>query len=209
VPSDKRPSAHGRRGRRGSLFGVADAGRWALIHRKAVISDSNQSTPSAGMANIEAVEHIARTLLKRYGVVFWRMLEREADWLPPWRDLLRVYHRLEARGEIRGGRFVAGMSGEQFALPEAVGLLRNVRKKEQTGVMICICGSDPLNLLGGAMPGLKVPALTGSRILFRDGVPIATLVAGETTFLEQLDATTEWAAKNSLVRGRGAALFVS
>ena len=65
----------------------------------------------------EAVEHVARTLLRRYGVVFWRLLEREADWLPPWRDLLRVYRRLESRGEIRGGRFVAGFSGEQFALP--------------------------------------------------------------------------------------------
>ncbi len=67
------------------------------------------------------------TLLRRYGVVFWRLLEREADWLPPWRDLLRVFHRLEARGEIRGGRFVAGLAGEQFALPEAVPLLRDMR----------------------------------------------------------------------------------
>ena len=73
------------------------------------------------------MEHIARTLLKRYGVVFLRMLEREAPWLPKWRDLLRVYRKLEARGEIRGGRFVAGFSGEQFALPEAVGRLREVR----------------------------------------------------------------------------------
>ena len=75
----------------------------------------------------EAIEHAARKLLQRYGVVFWRLLEREADWLPPWRELLRVYRRLEARGEIRGGRFVAGFSGEQFALPDAVGKLRRRR----------------------------------------------------------------------------------
>ena len=75
-------------------------------------------------AQAGAIEHVARTLLHRYGVVFWRLLAREADWLPPWRDLLRVYRRLEARGEIRGGRFVAGFSGEQYALPEAVGMLR-------------------------------------------------------------------------------------
>ena len=80
-----------------------------------------------------AIEHVARTLLRRYGVVFWRLLAREADWLPPWRDLLRVYRRLEARGEIRGGRFVAGFSGEQYALPEAIGMLREVRRQPPFG----------------------------------------------------------------------------
>ena len=86
----------------------------------------------------EVVEHVARTLLRRYGVVFWRLLEREADWLPPWRDLLRCLRRLEARGEIRGGRFVAGLSGEQFALPEAIGLLREVRAARRTA-RCCAC----------------------------------------------------------------------
>ncbi len=75
-----------------------------------------------------AVEYAARALLARYGVVFWRLLTQEPGWLPPWRDLLRVYRRLEARGEIRGGRFVAGFSGEQFALPDAVGLMREIRR---------------------------------------------------------------------------------
>ena len=98
---------------------MEDAGRWALVRRAPPAQPTPQAKP-------EAVEHVARTLLRRYGVVFWRLLEREADWLPPWRDLLRVYRRLEARGEIRGGRFVAGFSGEQFALPEAVGALREV-----------------------------------------------------------------------------------
>ena len=93
---------------------------------------------TAGHAD-EAVEHVARTLLRRYGVVFWRLLEREADWLPPWRDLLRVYRRLEARGEIRGGRFVAGFSGEQFALPEAVGLLREVAAQAAMPATSCRC----------------------------------------------------------------------
>ena len=69
----------------------------------------------------EAIDHLARTLLRRYGVVFWRLIEREADWLPPWRDLLRVFRRRRSRGDIRGGRFVAGFGGEQFALPDAVG----------------------------------------------------------------------------------------
>src|SRR5262249_51437225 len=99
VPSEQRkPVAGARRRRRTALFGIEDAGRWTLARR----------TPAEGRAQTapEAVEHAARALLRRYGVVFWRLLEREADWLPPWRDLLRVFRRLEARGEIRGGRFV-------------------------------------------------------------------------------------------------------
>ncbi len=97
-------------------------------------------------------------MLRRYGVVFWRLIEREAAWLPPWRDLLRVYRRLEARGEIRGGRFVAGVPGEQFALPEAVGLLREARRKPQNGTLISLSGADPLNLAGILTPG--PPALS-------------------------------------------------
>ena len=95
-------------------FGMEDAGRWSLMRRPS----------SDPQARASATEFVARALLRRYGVVFWRLLAREADWLPPWRDLLRVYRRLEARGEIRGGRFVAGFSGEQYALPDAIGLLR-------------------------------------------------------------------------------------
>jgi ATP-dependent Lhr-like helicase len=83
--------------------------------------------------------------------VFWRLLAREADWLPPWRDLLRVYRRLEARGEIRGGRFVAGFSGEQFALPEAVGLLRETRRRLPSEQWVSLSAADPLNLID--LPG--------------------------------------------------------
>ena len=143
-------------------------------------------------------------LLRRYGVVCWRLLEREAGWLPSWRELLRVYHRLEARGEIRGGRFVAGLSGEQFALPEAVGLLREVRKRPAEGTLISLSACDPLNLLGTVLPGSKVPALAGNRLLFRDGVPVATLVAGKIQVLQETDAFTagEWQA--ALIRQPGA-----
>jgi ATP-dependent Lhr-like helicase len=120
VPSnERRPGFNGRRRRhRKPVYSVDSAGRWALVRR-----------PAATERKEDTIEHVARTLLARYGVVFWRLLEREAAWLPPWRELIRVFRRLESRGEIRGGRFVEGFSGEQFALPEAIGALRAARRR--------------------------------------------------------------------------------
>jgi len=129
------------------------------------------------------------------------LLAHEADWLPPWRDLVRVYHRLEARGEIRGGRFVAGISGEQFALPEAIASLRSLRQRAPNETWVCLCGADPLNLVGSVLAGDKVPRLVGSRVLYRDGVPVAKRVAGETILLETMDLATEQAARSKLLHG--------
>src|SRR5262249_39268695 len=181
---------------RTAMFSIEDAGRWALTRRAKPQPQASQDL----QATSEAVEHVARTLLNRYGVVFWRLLEREAAWLPPWRDLLRVFRRLESRGDIRGGRFVAGFAGEQFALPEAVGMLREVRRKVADGARISVSGADPLNLLGIIAPGARLPALTGNRVLYRDGLPVATLAGGDVQFLETLDPATEWAARNALLR---------
>jgi ATP-dependent Lhr-like helicase len=195
VPSDRRKPSPGARRRRGSVaYGMDDAGRWVLARRDAPGQDGRQ-------ASAEAIEHAARTLLLRYGIVFWRALEREAGWLPPWRDLLRVYRRLEARGEIRGGRFVAGFSGEQFALPEAIGLLRETRRKDGSEEWVSLSGADPLNLIGILTPGPKLAALSGNRLLYRDGLPIASLAGGETQFYETLDPATEWRARKALARG--------
>ena len=202
VPSSRRPLTGRRRGRRTALLGIADAGRWALLRRSAALEQAKKSH-SIGVARTDAdlVEHVARTLLKRYGVVCWRLLAREAEWLPRWRDLLRVYQRLEARGELRGGRFIAGLSGEQFALPEAIGLLRGVRQRPHDGTLVGICGADPLNLVGSIVAGAKVPGLAGTRVLYRDGAPIATLIAGTFNALEPMDAAAEWTAKTRLLRG--------
>ena len=201
VPSDRRrPFAGGTRRRRVVSFGMEDAGRWALTCPSALEAIESQ----AGAASIE---HVARTLLRRYGIVFWRLLAREADWLPPWRDLLRVYRRLEARGEIRGGRFVAGFSGEQYALPDAVGLLREVRRRPASGEWVSLSGADPLNLAGILTPGAKLAALTGNRLLFRDGVPVASLTGGEVQFLTDFDASTQWQARKTLLRSATPALL--
>jgi ATP-dependent Lhr-like helicase len=127
----------------------------------------------------ETLEHIAMTLLRRYGVMFWRLLEREAAWLPSWRELLPVYHRLEARGEIRGGRFVAGLSGEQFALPEAIPLLREMRRRAARRRPGLHLRHRPAQPVRHAAAGRQGPALAGNRMLFRDGLPVAfTIVRG-------------------------------
>ncbi len=191
MPSEKRS-----RRRRRPIFGMADAGRWALARR------GNPRPVN------EIVEHIARALLRRYGVVFWRMLEREASWLPPWRDLLRVYRRLEARGEIRGGRFVAGFAGEQFALPDAIGLLREVRRKPAGDVWVSLSGADPLNLVGILTPGPKLAAFTANRVLYRDGLPLALQSGGEVQFLDTLDAAGQWQARKALLRSAAPAVLV-
>ena len=195
VPADRRKPAGGApRRRRTVMFGMEDAGRWALARR------SRPAQPGPELA-AEAVEHLARTLLRRYGVVFWRLLDREAAWLPPWRDLLRVYRRLEARGDIRGGRFVAGFAGEQFALPDAVGRLREIRRRAGSGEWVSLSGADPLNLAGIVTPGPRLAALTGNRILYRDGIPVALFAGGEVQFLEKLDSAEEWQARKALLRG--------
>jgi ATP-dependent Lhr-like helicase len=170
TPSSKRkPLNGGRRRHRTVPFGIESAGRWALIDRGAA------GRPDSGA---DKVELAARVLLRRYGVMFRRLLARETG-APAWRELLLAYRRLEARGEIRGGRFVSGMSGEQFALPEAVGQLRAIRRQEGPGRLIGVGGADPLNLTGIVTPGERIATVAKSRILYRDGVPVLALEGGE------------------------------
>ena len=194
TPAAKRESSKHRRVRRHTLSEIEDAGRWSLVRT----SSSATSTPNEGKA--DTIEHIARVLLRRYGVVFWKLLEREAPWLPSWRELLRVYHRLEARGEIRGGRFVEGLVGEQFALPEAIGQLRSVRQRPPEQQRVCLSGSDPLNLVGTVLAGDRLPALAGTRVLYEDGVPVAALVANKAQWLIESDLAQQRRWYNALLR---------
>ncbi|MGH8312247.1 MAG: Lhr family helicase [Gammaproteobacteria bacterium] len=194
TPQHRRPpiGSHSRyRMRRGYTPGVDEAGRWSSVPRVTVEQEH--------VVGAEAILHIARALLGRYGVVFRQVLTRESG-LPPWRDLLYSYRRLEARGEIRGGRFVQGFSGEQFALPEAVGALREWRKRPKTGALVSLSAADPLNLVGVILPGERVPMQGDNRVLYRDGVPVAVQVAEEVKFLEQVTAETEWTLRNRLLR---------
>ncbi len=176
TPSSKRkPLSGATRRYRTAPVGIETAGRWSLLGGRTVGRTGGQHALSAANG---ADELYARTLLRRYGVVFKRLLARETG-APPWRDLLMVYRRLEARGEIRGGRFVAGMSGEQFALPEAVGQLRSIRRLDGGGRLIALSAADPLNLTGIITPGDRITGITRNRILYRDGVPVLASEASE------------------------------
>jgi ATP-dependent Lhr-like helicase len=197
VPSAKRKGFGGGRRHRRALFGIEDAGRWTLCRREAL-----PALRADDESHTQVLEHVVHALLRRYGVVFWRMLQREAPSLPPWREMLRVLRRLEACGDIRGGRFVAGVSGEQFALPDAVRLLRETRRGEASGDLVAVSGADPLNLVGILLPGAKIPALTGNRILYRDGVAVGAVVAGELTWFVPMDPAAKRHAEEVLIRTR-------
>jgi ATP-dependent Lhr-like helicase len=135
------------------------SGRWALLYADPAVERNR------------AVEATCWILLKRYGIVFHDLLARETN-LPKWRELQMAFRRLEDRGEIRGGRFVDGFLGEQFALPVAVESLRATRKLPPTGEAITVSAADPLNLVGILVPGDRVPAISGKAVVFRDGVAV-------------------------------------
>jgi ATP-dependent helicase Lhr and Lhr-like helicase len=189
TPGSRKTQAASRRKHRQPVYEMASAGRWSILQRNTQPNVNDQSL----------TEEVAWALLKRYGVVFKRLLEREGMALP-WRVLLRFYHRLEARGEIRGGRFVAGISGEQFALPEAIGMLRAIRRAGAQESLISVSAADPLNLVGIIIPGPRITAHTSNRILYQDGAPVASFESGETHFLVELSRAMEWKAKAALMR---------
>jgi ATP-dependent Lhr-like helicase len=179
VPSNKRPTfgrTAGKRRRKANIASIEFAGRWSLLRRHTPAHASGNG--AATSARETAMETFARLLLRRYGVMFRRLLERETLAVS-WYELGRIYRRWEARGEIRGGYFIAGISGEQFALPEAIGSLRAIRKASPTGELVTLTAADPLNLQGILTPGPRITAFTTNRILFRNGLPIAALEAGE------------------------------
>jgi ATP-dependent Lhr-like helicase len=164
------------------------AGRWTALRH----GDNAEPRDTA-------VELQARSLLKRYGIVFRRLLTREQN-AAPWRELTRIYRRLEARGEIRGGRFVSGMSGEQFALPDAVQTMREVRRTPAAGALAIISAADPLNLSGIVTAGERVRAAGRTRMACREGVPVAVMEGEEFRALVPLEGSERIDVARMLVR---------
>ncbi|MEO7427492.1 MAG: DEAD/DEAH box helicase [Fibrobacteria bacterium] len=186
---------------RQATTGLERSGRWSVLRRDRLPRPAanpalDSIIPAAGsglpLLPPDGIEAIARVLLHRYGVLFRKLADRE-NLAPPWRDLVRALRLLEARGEIRGGRFVEGFYGEQFALPEALAMLRLVRKREKTGTLLSLSAADPANLQGILTPGPKVAATRKNRVLFRDGEPVAVLEGGEMRVLpgQSLDPAGE------------------
>jgi ATP-dependent Lhr-like helicase len=182
-------ASHDRRAPRASF-----AGRWSLL------SPSSRDAEATSL-DAAALETQARTLLRRYGVVFRRLLTREPN-AAPWRELARIYRRLEARGEIRGGRFVRGMSGEQFALPEAIERLREIRRDPTDGRLIVISAADPLNLTGIITEDERIRAVTGTRIAYRDGIAVSVMEGEYVRPLVDLDTTNALSVATALAGRR-------
>jgi len=177
--------------------GHGAGGRWS---RLATAGDD-------GVTRAAAVEHYARTLLARYGIVFRRLLQRELSGVS-WREVVGVLRRLEACGEIRGGRFVHGMSGEQFAMPDAIQLAREVRRTPPAGALLTISGADPLNLVGIVVGDERVAATSSARIVWRDGVPLAVLEGDYVRQLHDYEPEAARAVAGALT-GRRAPAVVS
>jgi ATP-dependent Lhr-like helicase len=170
------------------------AGRWSLLRN---VIDHPHSAPRTQHFPAEPV---ARQLLRRYGVVFRDLLARESL-VQSWRDLLVQYRRMELQGEIRGGRFVSGFTGEQFALPEAVESLRAARKRNALVAAshdIKLSASDPLNLAGIVLPGPRVPAVPSNFVVFRDGAVVRAVLGREAT--DRPNEQIEWSGRANQVK---------
>lgn len=174
-----------------NTFSMNAAGRWSLLE--------NGKPENNAIKRQEDVETIAWALLRRYGVVFRKLAERE-NLTPPWRELVRVFRLLEARGRIRGGRFVEGVWGEQYALPEAIAELRNSKKEDKNSILVSVGATDPLNLTGILTPGKRIAAFAGNRILYKGGIPVAYMEAKEIHFLTEPDPKEKWELRNALVQ---------
>ena len=191
-----RPEAQKHRRLRSRSRNILDlpVGRWSIP----ASGGSNDWGRGAGADKQKALAAICQSLLRRYGLVFRAVVERETL-LPPWRELLNYLRRMEDRGEVRGGRFVDGFSGEQFALPETLGLLRQPLESDSKPIFTIISACDPLNMGGLITPGVKTPALSGNRILLENGLPVARCLADELEEFPGISKQASQVARNRLV----------
>jgi len=199
TPNAKKPSASRKRGRR-AMFGIEDAGRWSLI-----TTELQESADNSGPVLQEGqLERLVSIYLHRWGVLCRAFVDRES-FAPPWRELLPVLRRRELRGEIRGGRFISGVGGEQFAHGETVDALRRTNKEQENGAskqmqLVSLTASDPLNLLNLIMPTQKLSRLVKNRVLYRDGIPIAVLDSGVVNFLKEIPVEEQWQLQQTLIK---------
>ena len=207
TPSNKKPSAHKRRNRK-AMFGVEDAGRWSLLNtfqlELAQEEPNKKTTRKWEVLDEEQIERLISIYLQRWGILIRSLLERES-YAPPWRVLLVHLRKLELRGVLRGGRFVTGIGGEQFAFPETVDALRKFKKdkKNKVGVkqpFYCLTASDPLNFLNLTLPNRRLPRLLKNRVLFQGGIPIAMLDSGEVHYLRDIDLREQWNIQQMLLK---------
>lgn len=177
--------------KRGSkqVFTMDQAGRWTLIDQSRTKHDDDRQ---------QYLEKMCMVLLKRYGILFRKLADKE-QLAPSWRELVRMLRILEARGVIRGGRFVQGVWGEQYAMPEALTSLRKIRKEAATEELVTISAADPLNLTGIVTPGRKVSAYYNNRILYKDGVPVVTTEGKEVRWLEEFEGEEKWRIHHAVI----------
>ncbi|MEZ6046208.1 MAG: DEAD/DEAH box helicase [Planctomycetaceae bacterium] len=203
--SDKEDKRNGRaRLKRGELKRRSDtgsAGRWAIWNKEILNSDEAEAESEEQDLNLNPVEEWAWLLLRRWGVVFRDLLQREQG-APNWFELLQVYRRLEARGEIRGGRFIRGVAGEQFGLGETVKQLRELREERANDEYIVVCAADPLNLVGILTDHPRVTTSAHNKIVYYNGKPIAALQGNVLSSLEnispvQMEKVARLLGKNS------------
>ncbi|MCP5344073.1 MAG: DEAD/DEAH box helicase [Pseudomonadales bacterium] len=196
TPDSRKPGGHGSAHRRAS-FGVEDAGRWSLMQE--------QHTEARGEVtlNDEQLDRLIMIYLERWGVLFRRVLERESA-APPWRVLLQRLRLMELQGVLRGGRFIAGVGGEQFALPETVTRLRQFGKnqdaEQRSSEYVSLAAADPVNLLGILLPETRLPRLAKNRVLYKDGLPLAVLEKNEVRFLREVDEKEQWQLQQVLTQ---------
>ncbi len=226
TPADRKPRGGNRRGRR-AMFGIEDAGRWSLL-----ASPAAERAASGGAVTLpvdrrsdetalsdDQLERLVNIYLQRWGVLCRKVLDREL-YAPPWRLLLRVLRRLELQGILRGGRFIAGIGGEQFAYADTVDALRKAARRLESpaavsaesdgGVAVpslsgathylTLAAADPLNLLPLVLPDSRLPRLASNRVLFADGVPLAVLQGSQVSFLRKVTAEQEWKLRQLLLQ---------
>lgn len=200
TPNKKKPSGHSRRGRR-AMFGVEDAGRWSLLENNRPEPVEEKNTRHWNVLDEEQLERLIGIYLQRWGVLFRGLLDREL-FAPPWRVLLAALRKMELRGTVRGGRFVAGVGGEQFAFPETVDTLRKFGKKQEAAAprYHSLSAVDPLNLLNLILPNRKLSRLSKNRVLYENGIPIAVMESNQLRFLREVEAADEWKLRQALIK---------